>query len=426
MRLTRILVLGSILYGFLVCGLFARNGDLLAMMLPPLVYLFFGFLRQPDKVRLQATRTLSADRVTQGSSVTVRLEVTNLGSNLEEVFFSELGPMSVEPVSGTTDLITPLRAGESVHWEYTLRASRGYYRFQGLQVQACEYFGLFMKQETLPAANRLIVLPSSEKLKRVTIRPRRTKVYAGLIPARSGGRGVEFFGVREYQPGDSPRLINWKAMARHPPLLYTNEFEQERVADVGLILDARSRSYADSSRESLFEHAVSAAAALAEALLNDGNRVGLCIYGHVLNWTFPGYGKMQKERVLQALAKAETGVHLTFEKLEHLHTRLFPARSQLIFISPLQPDDKETLAQLQARGYEVMVVSPNPIRFQEEDLAHDPDRQLGKRVALLEREILLRRLRRSGIHILDWPIHESFHQTVNAATRRQGLWPRQV
>ena len=85
--------------------------------------------------------------------------------------------------------------------------------------------------------------------------------------------------MREYQASDPQRQINWKLSARAERDLYTNIFEQERVADVGLIVDARQRTNVTGIDDSLFEHSVRAAAALAENFLDDGNRVGLLVYG---------------------------------------------------------------------------------------------------------------------------------------------------
>ncbi len=75
---------------------------------------------------------------------------------------------------------------------------------------------------------------------------------------------------------------NWWLSARHQQEVYTNVFEQERIADVGLVLDARERSSVTPNGESLFEYSVQVTAALAEAFLNDGNRVGLLVYGRGL------------------------------------------------------------------------------------------------------------------------------------------------
>jgi len=51
----------------------------------------------------------------------------------------------------------------------------------------------------------------------------------GSIPARLGGSGTDFFGVREYHPGDSLRSLDWRLTARHPRQFFTKEFEQEEM-----------------------------------------------------------------------------------------------------------------------------------------------------------------------------------------------------
>ena len=90
---------------------------------------------------------------------------------------------------------------------------------------------------------------------------------------------------------------------------------------------------------SLFEHANRAAAALAESFLDDGNRVGLLVYGSGIDGVFPGYGRVQRDRILRALGRAAAGHHFVFESLRNLPTRFFPAQSQIIFVSPLSSDD---------------------------------------------------------------------------------------
>jgi uncharacterized protein (DUF58 family) len=229
---------------------------------------------------------------------------------------------------------------------------------------------------------------------------------------------VEFFGVREYQPGDPLRWINGRASARHPRNLYINEFEQERVADVGLILDAREQSDVRTPEGTLFEYSVRATAGLAHTFLNTGNRVGLFIYGRSLDWTFPGYGKRQRERIMRALARARQGGGHVFERLEHLPTRLFPARSQLVLISPLLKEDGELLIKLRARGYRLLVISPDPIAFERKSLTNSPHITLATRLARLERELLLARLRQADIRVVDWPVEIPFPQAAHTALSR--------
>jgi uncharacterized protein (DUF58 family) len=314
-----------------------------------------------------------------------------------------------------------LASGDSYTFTYTVAGPRGGYVFDAIEAQINDHLAVNRSRIRLEAKERLFVLPPVTRIRNIAIRPRRTRVYAGTIPARAGGSGTEFFGVREYQPGDSPHSINWRASARYSDTLFANEYQQERVADVGIVLDGRLRTNEFAAGHSLFEFSIEAAASIADALLNQGNRVGLLVYASYLGWTLPGYGKIQRERILHALAGAKTGDSQVFSDLEHMPTRLFPPESQIVFVSPLVDEDLKPLIQLRAQGYDVLVVSPNPVKF---ELSYLPSssREIGLagRVIQMERLLLLQKMQRANIHVIDWDVAEPFDSLVR---RRLGYSP---
>jgi uncharacterized protein (DUF58 family) len=211
--------------------------------------------------------------------------------------------------------------------------------------------------------------------------------------------------------------------------LYSNEFQQERVADVGIVLDGRERSNLFAGGRSLFEPSVVAASALAGAFLAQGNRVGLLIYSQYLQWTLPGYGKLQRERILQALSGAAVGASQIFDGLQYLPARVFPAESQIVLVSPLVEDDYSTLIQLRARGYQILLVVPDPVSFEQEYLSGRTGRlakadvELAARVVRMERALMLGRLQRAGLQVVEWDVAQPFDQAVRRAVgrRRQGM-----
>jgi uncharacterized protein (DUF58 family) len=423
----RFTLLGGLLYGLILLGLVIMKGEVLVLAIPPIIYLGAALLWSPPRLQLRVSRDLSASRAFEGNHVAVSLSVTNEGERLEDVLVADVVPPGLELVDGEPETLTSLVAGETVELTYTVKGRRGLFPFQDVQVTASDHLSLIQRRVTLEAAPaELLVMPEVTRLRRVTIRPLRTRATAGPVPARQGGSGVEFFGVREYQPSDPLRWINWRASARHPRVLFTNEFERERIADVGLILDARQRSDVASNGESLFESAIRATASLAEAFLQDGNRVGLLVYGGFLSWTFPGYGRVQRVQILDALARAETGESMVFDSLDYLPTRLFPAKSQLVVISPLCLDDWGYLVRLRARGYQLLVISPDPVTFEAGSSRSDPTWELAARIARLERTLLLRRLRQAGIQVVDWQVDKPFDQVVHGAIGRVPHWFRAV
>src|SRR6186713_789548 len=330
--MSRPLFLSLLAYALLLAGMLTVQGEILALALPLVTYLLIGYLQTPENIKLQATRQLSAERVPPNTNVDVTVTLTNHGSSLEEVLLEDLVPEGMTVNSGFSRHMVRLGKGESYSFTYTASGPRGGYVFEPLQVSVRDTIAVSSADFLVEAKGRLFVLPPVTRIRPVAIRPRRTRVYAGTIPARAGGTGTEFFGVREYHHGDSLRIINWRVSAHHTQedMLYSNEFQQERVADVGIILDGRLRTNEFARGHSLFEYSVQAAAALTDALLTQGNRVGLLVYAAFLAWTFPGYGKIQRERILHALANAKTGESQVFSDLEHIPTRLFPPESQII------------------------------------------------------------------------------------------------
>ncbi|MBT3321446.1 MAG: DUF58 domain-containing protein [Anaerolineae bacterium] len=411
-----------ILYGILFIALVSMNGEMLALAIPLALYMLAGLYFAPQEIDLKIERELSAERITPKQEVIVEIEITNLGSNLEELFLEDQISPALKIIKGETGFFCTLKKGESISWCYTLTGPRGSFLFKGIKAIASDHFNIAQKEKMIETEGQIFIIPSFTRIKNIKIRPRQTRAYAGNIPARIGGPGVEFYGLREYQPGDSLRWVNWRASARHPQALYSNEYEQERVADVGIILDGREAVNMGESGNSLYEHSVIAAAALSDAFIASGNRVGLLLYGQTLRWTFPGYGHIQRERIMQSLARAEIGDSSVFTDLMRIPSQLFPINSQLVLISPLKNDDYGTLVHLRARGYQVMVISPNPVSYERANLPDNANTRLASRIISMERRMFMLKLQRAGVQALDWDIREPLDKLVKAHLGRPPAW----
>lgn len=417
--MNRVILLSVLAFGLILLGLGIMNPNFLVLALPVVVFVLTGLIYGAQMPQVQAERRLSARRVSPGSPVTVKVTLTNRGEKLEQVWVKDPLPAGLEKLNGLTGCLVSLGTGESASFEYTVRAQRGMYHFAALQAATSDILGLVRRTVPLNVSGTVSVLPDIRRIPTIPVHPQQTRGYPGTIPARLGGPGITFYGVREYQVGDSMHQVNWRASARHPYAVYSNDFEQERAADVGLILDSRRESYLATATDNMFEHAVVATASLAQSFLNDGNRVGLVQYGQYVAWTFPGYGKIQRERIMAALAQAIPGVSLV-DHLEHLPVRFFPPRSQIILVSPIQSKDLEVLFNFRSRGYALLVISPDPVSF---ELAHLPERasvRMAGRIARLERIVLLNQLQQANIRVLDWDVRVPFEQAVLSLTRGAG------
>ena len=157
--------------------------------------------------------------------------------------------------------------------------------------------------------------------------------------------------------------------------------------------------------------------------LQSGNRVGLLIYGRGQETTFPGYGKMQREKILRALAQAAPGDNMALESFSYLPTRFFPPRSQIILISPLCQEDQPVLERLRSYGYQLLIVSPDPVDYEGRMYGFETTQPLAVRIATLERQLILRRLQRAGILVVDWKVEQPLNQALFTAIGRSAGQP---
>lgn len=426
--MTRTVLIALLAFVCLITGLATFNGSALLLALPLLLYLAFGLWAGPGEVRLAIGRTLDRDHVTAGDPVVVTVTVRNHGRPLAELLLADDVPPGLAVIDGRPELLAALPAGGTLTLRYTVSGPRGAYRFARVSARAADPFDLVrrVRRYDVPGDLLCVYVPQRRLLRHIPIQPRRTRVYAGSIAARAGGDGIDFYGVRRFGTGDDPRRINWRASSRPDEQLFTNQYQQERVADVGLILDARRVSNLTAGGADLLEHGVAAAAALAELFLSQGNRVALLIYGDAIDFTLPGYGKVQRERLLRALARARPGASQVFAELTYLPTRLFPAQSQIVLITPLRDGDVPFLHRLRAIGYELLVVAPNPVAFERRHLPATAAAALAVDLAQRERRLLLRQLAQAGIGLLDWDVAQPFDDAAAAqlhqATVRRRMW----
>lgn len=409
----------ALILALILIGAATLRGSVAALAIPLIVYLFAAVYARPETLRLAVHRTITPDNAPQGAPIRVRLTLVNEGAPLDELAVSDLIPAGARCIDGSAAALVTLPTGGAVELDYTIEALRGEYDRYEVAVTARDFLGGFELAAVYRTTPRFLIHPRYPKLSRIAIRPPQTRGFAGPIAARQGGSGVDFWAVREYQMGDPQRQINWRLSARAERDLYTNVFEQERVADVGLIVDAREKTNVTAPGESLFEHAVGAAAALTQNFLDDGNRVSLMIYGSGVERVFPGYGRVQRDRILNALARARPGINFALESLTHLPTRFFPAGSQLVLVSPLLPEDIAMIQSMRAHGYALIVVSPDPIAYEAQLGA-----RLGSaahRIAAAERRLMLRQVRQSGAQVVDWRVDQPLEAAIREALAAQPL-----
>jgi uncharacterized protein (DUF58 family) len=411
------LLLLVIILGMLLIALMTKNGDLAWMALPFLVYLAVGILQapNPNSVHLDAARKLNETMLEGKSTVEMEITVSNNGGVLDNLFLFDPLPEGIQITNGYPRQRLALRSGEDVIMHYSCSGYRGQYSWKIIRAIASDPLGLFETEISLPATADHFVAPEYSKFQRLNIYPSGTLHSPGPIPARLAGSGTDFFGVREYHPGDSLRWLDWRLIARHPHQYFTKEFEQEEIADIGLILDARQKSYLQLDGKNLFEYAISAVSSLAEVFLQRGHRVSMVALNKNIVTIYPGYGKRQLNRIFRCLSTMSVGTNSTISRLDTLPLRIFSRHALMIIISPWINDDVPFFRRLRASGYQVLLISPDPVEFSASLYAKDPVNQLAVRATRLERRLKLREITQLQIKVIDWPVNLSLYPLVRDA-----------
>ena len=124
-------------------------------------------------------------------------------------------------------------------------------------------------------------------------------VLAGEYESVFKGRGMEFDEVREYQPGDEVRSIDWNVTARygHP---YVKRFEEERELTVIFLVDLSASGAFGSVRKFKNEVAAELCALLAFAAIKNHDKVGLIAFTDTVElFIAPGKGVSHVLRLIR-------------------------------------------------------------------------------------------------------------------------------
>ena len=153
-------------------------------------------------------------------------------------------------------------------------------------------------------------MTSEELLKRVRkieIKTRRLSrnIFAGEYHSQFKGRGMAFSEVREYQPGDDVRSIDWNVTARlNKP--YIKVFEEERELTVMLLVDVSGSRHFGTLTQMKRDMMAEVAATLAFSTIANNDKVGVIFFSDKIEKYIPAQkGKTHVLHIIRELLSFE-------------------------------------------------------------------------------------------------------------------------
>ncbi|WP_243745639.1 DUF58 domain-containing protein [Segetibacter sp. 3557_3] len=136
-----------------------------------------------------------------------------------------------------------------------------------------------------------------KKVRALEIKSKRltNHLFTGEYHTAFKGRGMSFKEVREYQPGDDTRFIDWNVSARmgHP---YSKLFEEERELSVYLLVDLSASSLFGTFRQNKKDLIIEICAVLAFSATTNNDKVGIIFFSDKVEKFIPA--KKGKDHIL--------------------------------------------------------------------------------------------------------------------------------
>ena len=365
----------------------------------PLVLALAALALRPSIPDYSLTHEVSTDRVFEGDAVTVTVAVA-ARSAVPLMELLEPLPYGSELASGRNRALMSLRPGQTAGFRYEVRwPGRGMHDLGTVVVRGRDRWGVRAWERRHVNRTRVRVYPRIVPLRSLP-RPFHTQTSIGDYTSPALGEGIEPGDIRQFTPGDRIRQVNWRASLRLGSL-YVTQRHLERNADVVLMLDTLAE--VGVAPETTLDFGVRAAASLATAYLARKDRVGLIIYGGLIDWVRPGSGRAQYERLAGTLLRADVVFTYVAKDLALVPPRVLPPHALVIAVTPLL-DLRFTKAALDlaARGFDLVALVVSPVDVTRAMLGGSETDDLACRLWTLERRARLDGLRRHGLAVLEW------------------------
>jgi uncharacterized protein (DUF58 family) len=203
-----------------------------------------------------------------------------------------------------------------------------------------------------------------KKIRRIELKTRGAvaETFSGQYRSVFKGRGMNFEEVREYQPGDEVRTIDWNVTARLGEIrgdAYVKKFTEERELTVMLIVDVSASGDFGSVNLSKRELAAEVACLLAFSAIRNNDKVGLILFSdHVEHFIGPKKGRRHTLRLIRDILFFEPKGRGTNpgEALSYLN-RIVPRRSVAFLVSDFQAPDFSRELSVTSRKHDLIALT---------------------------------------------------------------------
>ena len=292
---------------------------------------------------------------------------------------------------------------------------RGRFPLDDVTVRVRTPLGFSARQRTRVVSSVLRVLPAFPSRNEMQRRMRQPRVIdSGIRSLRVKGASTDFDQLREYQPGDDSRRIDWSATARlQKPIV--RQFRAERNQTVIVLLDNGRIMAGLVDGAPRVEHAMDAALSITHVATHLGDKVGMVSFDQQVRTIVPASNsKAQRTRVAEAMYLLQPDLNESAYNAAFIQaTARFRRRSLFVLLTDLVDSAVEeailpALPILSRRHLVVVAAVSDPdlatwATGSTNESVSDAFRQAAAVSMLQQRRRSMARLRAAGALVVDAP-----------------------
>jgi len=235
------------------------------------------------------------------------------------------------------------------------------------------------------------------KIRGIEIRTKRlvNDVFSGEYHSIFKGRGMEFMEVREYQPGDDIRIIDWNVTARYG-YPFVKKFKEERELTVIFLVDASSSGQFGTKERLKEEIAAELCSVLAYSATKNNDKVGMVIFtDRIEKYVPPKKGRYHVLRLIREVLyfKPEhkgTDINLALEFLG----RVVKRRAIVFLVSDFLGGEIEKLLRIANKKHDVIAIritDPRELELPDAGFLELEDAETGEQILIDTRDPVIRK-----------------------------------
>jgi uncharacterized protein (DUF58 family) len=218
---------------------------------------------------------------------------------------------------------------------------------------------------------------------RFRVRPGAVSQLAGAYHGARPGIGLTFAELRAYEPGDDVRHLDWNVTARQGKP-FVRRFVEERALTLWLVVDVSASLRFGPERMTKADRAAQAAALLATAAVQNGDRVGLMLVSDRIELELPPAGGVRHlSQLVRALVATPTTSPKTKLSIGLARVRRSTRRAMLVVISDFVTEEPVATWRRVARRHDtiaIRVVDPREMQLPDAGLIALEDAERGSKL----------------------------------------------